>query len=399
MNRQLDHIEIHNFRSLADVRVETYDLNVLFGPNGSGKSTFLDTVWFIRDCAVRGVDEASSYRGHGIGALWDRAEKGANISIKLETDLAEYEVNFGYSSGRIEPFVGETLYSRELDRRLIERKIGSDQANFYRIDTEQEVSVELREPEKLALTRYLDLERSSPPAAYELDKLLRLAHFHHLREADLHALKKHGSESSHHTWLWERCQNLWSVLRNLHDRRGVDDRYDTILDFMRKSVPAFQDLLIEQTGPTTVYGNFIEKGRRQPIRASGVSDGHLQMLILLTALFSEGKDRPSLILFDEPEISLHPYALSIFAEAVKMAVEECGKQIFIATHSPVLISQFAPRNILAAEIGGFGQTIIRRVSEIERVQDLLEKYATGSLYMAEMIAPQSGIELEVKEPV
>jgi len=123
------------------------------------------------------------------------------------------------------------------------------------------------------------------------------------------------------------------------------------------------------------------------------------MLILLTALFSEGKDRPSLILFDEPEISLHPYALSIFAEAVKMAVEECGKQIFIATHSPVLISQFAPRNILAAEIGGFGQTIIRRVSEIERVQDLLEKYATGSLYMAEMIAPQSGIELEVKEPV
>jgi len=399
MDRQLNYIEIHNFRSLANVRVKAHDLNILFGPNGSGKSTFLDTLWFIRDCTIRGVDEASSYRDHGIGALWDRAARDANLSIKLETEVAEYEVTFGYSSGRIEPFVGESLYSRELDRRLIERKIGSDKAKFYHRDMEQEVTVELREPEKLAFTRYLDLERWTPTAAYELDKLLRFVHFYHLREADLYGLKKHGSESNHHTWLWERCQNLWSVLRNLHDRRGMDDRYDTISNFMRESVPAFQDLLIEQTGPNSVYGSFIEKGRRRPIRASGVSDGHLQMLILLTALFSEGRDRPSLILFDEPEISLHPYALSIFAKAVKMAVEEYEKQVFIATHSPVLISQFDPQDILAAKIGEVGQTVIERVSEIEAVQDLLERYATGSLYMAEMIAPQSTIQIEEEKEV
>jgi predicted ATPase len=395
MTRKLTHIEIHNFRSLADVRVKTNRLNVLFGPNGSGKSTFLDAVWFVRDCAFRGVDEASSYRSHGIGALWDRADKRTNISIKLETDLAEYEVTFGYSSGRIEPFVGETLYSLELNQRLIERKIGSDEAKFYHTDMAQEVTIGLREPEKLAFTRYLDLEKWSPSAAYELDKLLRFVHFYHLREADLYGLKRRGSESSHHTWLWERCQNLWSVLRNLHDRRGIDERYDTVLDFMKKSIPAFQDLLIEQTGPDAVYGNFIEKGRREPIRASGVSDGHLQMLVLLTALFSEGKDRPSLLLFDEPEISLHPYALAVFAEAVKLAVEEWDKQVFIATHSPVLISQFEPEDILATEIGEFGQTVIRRVSEMEEIKDLLEEYAAGSLYMAEMIAPQS--ELKFKE--
>jgi predicted ATPase len=399
MDRQLNYIEIHNFRSLANVRVKTHDLNILFGPNGSGKSTFLDTLWFIRDCTIRGVDEASSYRDHGIGALWDRAARDANLSIKLETEVAEYEVTFGYSSGRIEPFVGESLYSRELDRRLIERKIGSDKAKFYHRDMEQEVTVELREPEKLAFTRYLDLERWTPTAAYELDKLLRFVHFYHLREADLYGLKKHGSESNHHTWLWERCQNLWSVLRNLHDRRGMDDRYDTISNFMRESVPAFQDLLIEQTGPNSVYGSFIEKGRRRPIRASGVSDGHLQMLILLTALFSEGRDRPSLILFDEPEISLHPYTLSIFAKAVKMAVEEYERQVFIATHSPVLISQFDPQDILAAKIGEVGQTVIERVSEIEAVQDLLERYATGSLYMAEMIAPQSTITIKEEQDV
>jgi predicted ATPase len=158
---------------------------------------------------------------------------------------------------------------------------------------------------------------------------------------------------------------------------------------MRESFPGFRDLLIEQTGPNTVYGNFIEKDHRQPIVASDASDGYLQALSLLTALFSEGKDRPSLILFDEPEMSLHPYALAIFSEAVKLATEEWNKQVFIATHSPVLISQFDPEDILAAEIGEFGQTVIRRVSEMEEIKDLLEEYAAGSLYMAEMIAAQS----------
>ncbi len=389
MSNRLTGLQIHNFRSLADVPFKTNALNVLFGPNGAGKSTFLDTIWFVRDCAIRGVDEASSNRSHGIGILWVRADEGANISITLETELAKYELLFGFSSGRIEPFVGEILYSKKLDIRLIDRKIGTDKANFYHAKMKQYMSFTLREPEKLAFKRYLDFEEISPQAAFELDRLLRFVHFYHSREADLYGLKTRGSESSHHTRLWDRCQNLWSVLRNLKDKRGIDDRYDTVMGFMRRSFPTFDDLYIEQTGPNAVYASFKEKGLPQPIQASGVSDGHLHMLIHLTALFSEGKDRDSLILFDEPETSLHPYALSVFAKAIKLATEEWNKQVFIATHSPVLISQFDPENILATEVDESGQTIIKRVSEMDEIKDLLEDYATASLYMAEMIAAQS----------
>jgi predicted ATPase len=118
------------------------------------------------------------------------------------------------------------------------------------------------------------------------------------------------------------------------------------------------------------------------------------MLMHLTALFAEGRDRESLILFDEPEISLHPHALAVFARATKLAVEEWNKQVFIATHSPVLISQFEPENILAAEISKSGQTTMKRVSEMAEIKDLLAEYAAGSLYMAELIAPQSKPALE-----
>lgn len=383
---KLNSIEIRNFRSLSEIKIETGKLNVLFGPNGVGKSTFLDALWFIRDCAIRGVDQASSDRSHGIGLMWEGAGEGANISIKIETLLAEYEVFFGYSSGRIEAFVGEQLFSKNEKKLLIDRKIGSDKAIIYDSVMKQYT---LREPEKLMLTSYRNFVENNSSVAIEIDELLRHVAFFYSRYFNFYGLRRYGAESNQHKSLWDRAQNLWSVLRNLKDRRDIDDRYDVIIRFMRKSFPDFRDLLIEQIGQNVVYGSFLEKNRRSPIRASGVSDGHLQMLILLTALFSEEKDQEKLILFDEPDISLHPYAISIFAEAVELATEQWNRQIFIATHSPVLISQFEPENIIATEVGENGHTIMRRVSEIEGIRDLLEQYATGSLYMAEMIAPQS----------
>ena len=389
MSNYLTGLHIRNFRSLENVATNPKPLNVLFGPNGAGKSTFLDTLWFLRGCAKLGVDIAASERSHGIGVLWDGAPQDAPIIISVETETARYTVTFGFSSGRIEPFVGEKLEEKATGRVLIHRRVGSDKVNFYHTSLQQTVQVQLREPEKLALTRYLDLEERSPTAAFDLDRLLHYLHFYRSREVNLYGIRKFGSESSYQTFLWERGENLWSVLRNLHDRRVVDDRYDTIIGFMRRGFPSFDDLFLEQTGPGSVYGHFIERERKHPIQASGVSDGHLQMLIHLTALFSEGSDRDSLILFDEPEASLHPYAISVFAEAVQLAVEKWNKQVFIATHSPVLLSQFHPSHILAVEIGPRGETLMQWLDEVEGIQDLLEEYAAGSLYMAELIAPQS----------
>lgn len=393
MSNRLVSLTVKNFRSLLDIHITTGNLTVLFGPNGAGKSTFLDTLWFVRDCAIRGVDQASSARSHGIGMRSDSADESANIEIKIETNLAEYEIQAGYSSGRIEPYVGERLCAKDGRLNLIDRKIGSDKADFYHKRYGEKTSAPLREPEKLALNSYLLFEDS--PAASEIDRLLHFISFYHARAADLYRLKTDGSQLSYETRLYSRAQNLWSVLRNLNDKRAVDDRFNTITDFMRKSFPAFRELVIEQTGPNSVYASFVENGRHSPIQASGVSDGHLQQLIHLTALFAEGRDRESLILFDEPEISLHPYALAVFAEAAKLAATKWSKQIFIATHSPVLLSQFEPEDIIAVEIDQSNRTILKRVSEIAGIGDLLQNYAVGSLYMAELIAAQSQFPAEV----
>jgi len=392
--KKLMNLTVKNFRSLANVSINTECLTVLFGPNGAGKSAFLEALWFVQDCAIRGVDMASSDRGHGIGLLWEGADENPLISIAIETPATIYEIFFGYSSGRIETFVGEKLSSKTPAKVLLNRKVGSDKAIFNFDNSVKAQTLKstgkLIEPEKPSLTRYIDFLNLTGVDTHEvsgLDKLLRGIRYYHTRSAHFDKLRTLGSESRYETRLSGRCDNLWSILRNLRDKQLLDTRYDTIIGFMKESFPSFKALITEQTGLNSVYASFIDKYRQKPIRASGISDGQLQMLIQLTALFSEEDN--SLILLDEPDLSLHPWALSVLAKAIETATKECHKQVVIATHSPVLMSQFEPEYLLAVELDDSGQTVMKRVSEIEDIQDLLADYASGSLYMAEMIAPQS----------
>ena len=381
----LTKIRVQNYRALADIELEVGPINLVFGPNGAGKSTLLDTIYFFRDCAIRGAEVASSERGHGIGILWDGAAEDQNILVELSAGGVTYGLSFSLSSGRIEPFPGERLESSSRSNVLIDRNSGSDKAALYNKDINQNPLIELREPEKLSLGLFLDFNRGDEEAGY-LDRLLHFVRLYHSRSFHLWRLKQSGSESTHHTRLWDLGNNAWSVLRNLQDKQNVDARYSTIIKYMARAFPAFDGIVLEQTGPTSVYASFQEKGRRDAIFASGVSDGYLQLLLLLIALFSEG-DNESVLLFDEPETSLHPWAIAVFGEAVKDAAEQWNKQVFLATHSPVLISQFEPEDTLVAGIED-GRAQFKRLSEMAEIQDLLEDYAAGSLYMSEAVAPQ-----------
>ena len=160
----LTQLRVKNYRSLADISLDIQPVNVIFGPNGAGKSTLLDTVYFFRDCAIRGVELASSERSHGIGILWDGAEDDARISLAVATDNVDYELTFGLSSGRIEPFVGEMLRSKKIDQALIDRKVGTEKASLYETKIKQHVTITLREPEKLSLGIFLDFNRGDSEA-------------------------------------------------------------------------------------------------------------------------------------------------------------------------------------------------------------------------------------------
>ena len=380
-----DRIRVRNYRALADVDIGLGLVNVFFGPNGAGKSTLLDTVYFFRDCATRGVELASSNRDHGIGLLWDGADEDSRIIVELSAGSVTYELAFSLAAGRIDPYPGEKLTSISHKHALIDRHTGSNTVTLFDGYMDEVFAIIPREPEKISLGLFLDFNPSNSEAG-GLDRLLRFVRMYPSRSFHLAALKRKGSDSSHHTTLSKLGSNAWSVLRNLQDKRQVDSRYDTIMQYMSRAFPLFDGIVLEQTGPNAVYASFQEKCRSQPVFASGASDGVLQLLLMLIALFSEG-DREAVLLLDEPEISLHPWAIAVLAQAVKHAASEWCKQVFIATHSPVLISQFEPEDILVARMDE-GRAQFDRLPEIEGISDLLDQYATGALYMSQEIGGQ-----------
>ena len=309
MPARLTKLLVSNYRALADVDLALGPINVLFGPNGAGKSTLLDTIWFVRDCVIGGVGSASNTRDHGIGLLYDGAAEGSSIVISLATEAVSYELTLEFSAGRLEPLAGERLESFVRDKELIRRLPGTARADLFSVETGRSANVELLLPEKLALARYGDSTRCEEAA--EFDGILQHIRSYRSHSFDLYRLKRFGSESGYETTVDAVARNLWSVLRNLQAKHRLDDRYEKIVGYMRKAFPrSFDDVVVEQTGPNSLYAKILEKGRRQPILASGVSDGHIQLLILLTALFSEGRDRSSVLLIDEPETSLHPSGAS-----------------------------------------------------------------------------------------
>lgn len=387
---RFNRVRVTNFRALAEVDVRLEPVNVLFGPCGVGKSSLLDIPWFVRDCLLNGVDRAAAGRDHGIGMLWDGADPSASITIELESEALVYTLELGLGAGRVDARPGERLVLVEgsTSRTLLERAMGADVSRFLVGDALELTTFPLREPTMLGLTRYADLaERAAVDRFFDL---LRAIHWYSSRAFHLHPLKRRGSETNSSTSLEPFARNLWSVLRNLKERRSRDRRYDVICEFMRLAFPdSFQDLEFEQTAPTAVYASMVEIGRRQPINASGISDGHLQLLIVLTALFSAEAEQPRLLIFDEPEISLHPWPLAVMARAFRVAAREYGRQIIVATHSPVMISQFEGQELLVAEKVD-GAMRVRRLAEIVEIRDLLEQFAPGSIYMAQAVAPQGG---------
>jgi len=379
----LRRIRIKNFRCLADVDIQFPSHTVLFGPNGAGKTTFLDTLWFVRDCAINGVSAASESRSHGIGLLWDKAPEDARITLEIHGESSIYALSVGFSSGRIEPFVGERLLQTGTESLLFERSVGSDKITIY--SALEGTTRTLQEPDQLALRTFQD----SSPEARESNGILRFATLYQARYALFPQLRRYGSERGHEVRLQSRCDNLWSVLANLIIKREFDARYDKIMWYMRKSFPGFKGLDIENTGPNSVYCSFVDSRRQKPIKASGVSDGHLQMLAHLTSLFSVPQGGTSLVLLDEPEVSLHPGPLAALADAIKEASSPpWNRQVIVATHSPVLMSQFEPEHVFTTSFGPDASTRIQRVDAIEGIGELLEEYALGSLYMAGAVGEQ-----------
>jgi predicted ATPase len=126
--------------------------------------------------------------------------------------------------------------------------------------------------------------------------------------------------------------------------------YDRIVENIRLVFPQFGDFVLKPSPQNERYIllNWQEAGRSDYLFGPHqLSDGTLRFTALATLFLQPPAKLPPVIVIDEPELGLHPYALTVLAGMVKAAAEKC--QVILATQSTRLVDEFDVGQIVIVE--------------------------------------------------
>jgi predicted ATPase len=154
-----------------------------------------------------------------------------------------------------------------------------------------------------------------------------------------------------------------------------------IRDVVRQVAPFFDDFLLAPLAltPDKIKLEWRHTNHRNSdayFDASAFSDGTLRFVALATLLLQPVELRPSVILVDEPELGLHPYAIGLLASLIREVSKET--QVIAATQSSLLLDYFDPEDVLVADLID-DATVIRRLNA-ERLAEWLKDYSLGQLW-------------------
>jgi predicted ATPase len=111
---------------------------------------------------------------------------------------------------------------------------------------------------------------------------------------------------------------------------------------------------------------------------SQLSDGAIRFIALATLLLQPAELLPSLLVIDEPELGLHPSAISELAAMVRYASHDT--QIILATQSSRLVDEFEPEQIIVAELDKVKNRSVFKKLDADELQEWLERYTLSELW-------------------
>ncbi len=167
------------------------------------------------------------------------------------------------------------------------------------------------------------------------------------------------------------CRNLALVLNRIEH----DQAYVEFTSLLKRFFPRFEHMSTRVSGGGIQF-YLHEAGFRSAVPATRLSDGIIRFVALLATLLTPSP--PPLVCIDDPELGLHPDAVSLVADLMVRASERT--QLIVATHSDALVSALSdkPDVVIACERSGAGTTL-RRLDSV-RLAHWLEDYALGDLW-------------------
>ncbi len=355
--KPIDKLTIKGFKSIRDLdRFPLRGLNILIGSNGSGKSNFVSYFRMLGELVEGRLQVWTKKQG--------AAERILTFGLKETTQLESY-VEFGRNGYR---FV--------LDATADGGFTFSEESLCFNgpYHGEQWTSLSSGQSEATLKTYWENAPAGSvADYCYSSISSWKVFHFHDTSETA--GVKRVGALHDNE-YLRSDASNLAAFLHRLLEESP--DVYKQIRKTVRLAIPFFDDFALKpqklRGGEKQIRLLWRQKDSDYALWPNQLSDGSIRFICLVTALLQP--DPPSTIIIDEPELGLHPYAITLLASLLRSASKRM--QVIVSTQSVPLVNEFSIVDLVVVEREE-GATVFRRPREKE-FKTWLEEYSVGELW-------------------
>jgi predicted ATPase len=393
-NKLLDSLQLKGFLSFApkSEAVALTNLNVLIGPNGVGKSNFIEAIELLH---ATPTDLPAAIRVGGTPADWLWKATRPAEPATIETHLAPsgafralvYRLSFAETGNRLE-VVDEAIeeaakadpaqpdvffyYRFQGGHPVVNvRELTADAStpNRYR---ERRLPRESIHPEQSVLKQKRDAEVY--PELFEVaQRFERIQIFREWSFGRTVPLRFPQPANLPGDTVLPQLVNLGLVLNDLEHK----DAWPRLEGLMQRFLPRFARVSTKISGGSVqIYLH--EEGLKSPIPATRLSDGTLRFLALLAILLNA--ETASLICIEEPELGIHPDAVSLLADLLVEA--SATTQLIVTTHSEALVSALTDHaeSVLVCDYLENGTTLHRL--HTEKLKFWLKDYRLGDIWQS-----------------
>ena len=407
----IEGFRVQNYRALRDVTLGKLSsqqggapltpFTVVIGKNGVGKSTLFDAFGFVSDCLVHDVEQACDMKQRG---GYERLHsRGSNGPISFEIYYREakgerpmtYELSIALDeSGR--PFIeSEVLKQRRKGQkhgrpypflRLAHGKgvvwAGEDAVEVEGGEEDRaQTLVELTDLRQLGIATLGTLKEH--PRIKRFRDFLKGWYLSYFYPDAARSLPTAGPQKH----LNSHGDNIGNVVQFM--AREHKDRFKVVLERIAAKIPGIKSIDTKVMDDNRLLLRFNDGAFVDPFFSQQMSDGTLKVFAYL--LLMEDPEPPPFICIEEPENGLYHKLLEALAQEFRAHAtgKKNAPQIFVTTHQPYFVDALSPEEVWILEKGAEGYSVIRRVSDLEIVKNLVDEgLPLGGLWYSDYLEAQ-----------
>lgn len=362
-------ITIHNFKSVANSTAKLPKFGAIVGSNAAGKTNLIQAIRFVRDIVLGETTlEAQKKISLIPNELFNYLVKANEFKLQTkiligDTDEYGLDVKAVLVNGTVKPptleIAQESLYKIGETESLVYRREGdvlSDSSG-----NNIPISVDKN---KLAISVYkqgsTDLVKNSFLNVHVVDAEI-------MNNPSSTAIRDSDIEKS----------NLAGIIVNLsHNKPEAFDQFQKII---RKLLPQFSSLIeikADNSATPEKEGYLIvleELNLKEKLSMQSVSAGDLRTLFFVASCLN--MDDSSTLIIEEIENGMHPNRITNLIEHLKTIAAKKDMQIIFTTHSPLVINNLSPKDILFVQKSEEGTSfmLLEESSQVSNISEFLKR--------------------------